>query len=194
MIKGFSSVTNAIVLEAAKIARDMGHGIIASEHMLLALLAGVEGDQSPTVTQQVLIPFVSPADMHETTKDRYGKHEPSEITHVLGTTLQLQRIMERTHSFRDRLEPEVQPHHVLLALLTSNDKACTSLIEASGHSTDFFVERVTQIRYGSLIACTPHNVSVMTTDASKGHLVVIDGFQDRTAAQAAANAILTKVV
>ena len=139
----FNGDTQKILLSAAHIARDFGHGYVGSAHLLLAMAkcpdaagnllrgAGVE----PTRTEQIAMVL-------------YGMGTPG-LPLPQGYSGQMQRILrDAGREAEYQKNSRVEPMHILLSLLRQSRTAAKELLILNGVDTEcLFSRTVEMLRY-----------------------------------------------
>lgn len=121
MLEAYSGDARRVVSLATVEARQLGHGRIGTEHLLLGLLADADSDAAASLRAA----GATLAGARFTVSEVIGESLDVPDGEALPYTARAQRALERAGRFARRArEPEVTPDHVLLGVLDVEGLAC----------------------------------------------------------------------
>ena len=136
----FHGDTQRILISAARIARDLGHGYVGSAHLLLAMA------KQPNLAGNLLRGAgVEPERTEQIAGVLYGVGTPG-LPLPQGYSGQMRRILrEAGREANYQKSSRVEPMHILLSMLRQNRTAAKELLILNGVDTEYLFSRTVEL-------------------------------------------------
>ena len=136
--KGFTQKANDALNGAIKVASELGHTYVGTEHLLLALTQDKEGFASTILSQS----GVKETDLRNAIEHTIGVGSKSVLS-IEDFTPRLKRVMQKAVYIANRIGNNfVGTEHLLLAILSDNDSYSVSFLRELGANTDNIVREI----------------------------------------------------
>lgn len=136
--KGFTQKANDALNSAIKVASELGHTYVGTEHLLLALTQDKEGFASTILSQS----GVKETDLRNAIEHTIGVGSKSVLS-IEDFTPRLKRVMQKAVYIANRIGNNfVGTEHLLLAILSDNDSYSVRFLRELGANTDNIVRKI----------------------------------------------------
>lgn len=136
--KGFTQKANDALNDAIKVASELGHTYVGTEHLLLALTQDKEGFASTILSQS----GVKETDLRNAIEHTIGVGSKSVLS-IEDFTPRLKRVMQKAVYIANRIGNNfVGTEHLLLAILSDNDSYSVRFLRELGANTDNIVREI----------------------------------------------------
>ena len=136
--KGFTQKANDALNSAIKVASELGHTYVGTEHLLLALTQDKEGFASTILSQS----GVKETDLRNAIEHTIGVGSKSVLS-IEDFTPRLKRVMQKAVYIANRIGNNfVGTEHLLLAILSDNDSYSVRFLRELGANTDNIVREI----------------------------------------------------
>lgn len=136
--KGFTQKANDALNGAIKVASELGHTYVGTEHLLLALTQDKEGFASTILSQS----GVKETDLRNAIEHTIGVGSKSVLS-IEDFTPRLKRVMQKAVYIANRIGNNfVGTEHLLLAILSDNDSYSVRFLSQLGANTDNIVREI----------------------------------------------------
>ena len=136
--KGFTQKANDALNGAIKVASELGHTYVGTEHLLLALTQDKEGFASTILSQS----GVKETDLRNAIEHTIGVGSKSVLS-IEDFTPRLKRVMQKAVYIANRIGNNfVGTEHLLLAILSDNDSYSVRFLRELGANTDNIVREI----------------------------------------------------
>src|SRR4051794_4569184 len=132
MFERFAAPTRRVLVEAQAEARDLGHHFIDTEHLVLGLLVPDPDTNSP-VRAMLLAAGLDLESVRDAIAARQPRRASAPILGTIPFTPRSKKVLEL--SLREAIHHggrEIQPEHLLLAILRERDGGGCRLLDAHG--------------------------------------------------------------